>query len=90
MTPLQSILAAFRASAQTEREKGTLFEELIRTCRVTKMRFARTMDPATGKSAVPCNAVITMPAHLLDYAVALTCDQPKHGLVRGDVGTGDL
>ena len=31
MTPLQNILKAFRQAAQTEREKGTYFEELICT-----------------------------------------------------------
>jgi predicted helicase len=31
MTPLQKILAAYRATSQTERKKGTYFEELIRT-----------------------------------------------------------
>lgn len=31
MTPRQQILAAYRATSQTEREKGTYFEELIRT-----------------------------------------------------------
>ncbi len=31
MSPLQSILAAYRAISQSEREKGTYFEELIRT-----------------------------------------------------------
>ena len=31
MTPLQSILASYRTTSQTEREKGTYFEELIRT-----------------------------------------------------------
>ena len=31
MTPLQSILTTYRATSQTEREKGTYFEELIRT-----------------------------------------------------------
>ena len=31
MTPLQNILEAFRQAAQTEREKGTYFEELICT-----------------------------------------------------------
>src|SRR5687767_10512878 len=31
MTPLESILVAYRAASQTEREKGTYFEELIRT-----------------------------------------------------------
>jgi predicted helicase len=31
MTPLQTILAQYRAASQTEREKGTYFEELIRT-----------------------------------------------------------
>jgi predicted helicase len=31
MSPLQHILAAYRATSQTEREKGTYFEELIRT-----------------------------------------------------------
>lgn len=30
-TPLQSILANYRATSQTEREKGSYFEELIRT-----------------------------------------------------------
>jgi predicted helicase len=30
-SPLQTILANYRASSQTEREKGTYFEELIRT-----------------------------------------------------------
>ena len=30
-TPLQKILAQCRASSQTEREKGSYFEELIRT-----------------------------------------------------------
>ncbi len=30
-TPLQSILVQYRATSQTEREKGTYFEELIRT-----------------------------------------------------------
>ena len=30
MSPLQKILAAYRATSQTEREKGTYFEELIR------------------------------------------------------------
>lgn len=30
-TPLQSILAKYRATSQTEREKGSYFEELIRT-----------------------------------------------------------
>ena len=31
MTPLQKILTAYRSVSQTEREKGTYFEELIRT-----------------------------------------------------------
>ena len=31
MTPLQRILTAYRATSRTEREKGTYFEELIRT-----------------------------------------------------------
>jgi predicted helicase len=31
MTALQRILAKYRAAAQTEKEKGTYFEELIRT-----------------------------------------------------------
>lgn len=31
MTPLQAILASYRATSETEREKGTYFEELIRT-----------------------------------------------------------
>lgn len=31
MTHLQSILSAYRATSQTEREKGSYFEELIRT-----------------------------------------------------------
>jgi predicted helicase len=31
MSPLQSLLANYRATSQTEREKGTYFEELIRT-----------------------------------------------------------
>jgi predicted helicase len=35
MTPLQKILSAYRATTQTEREKGTYFEELIRTYPVT-------------------------------------------------------
>jgi hypothetical protein len=30
-TPLQTILESYRASSQTEREKGSYFEELIRT-----------------------------------------------------------
>ncbi len=30
-TPLQSILESYRATSQTEREKGSYFEELIRT-----------------------------------------------------------
>lgn len=30
MTPLETLLARYRAAAQTEREKGTYFEELIR------------------------------------------------------------
>jgi predicted helicase len=31
MTALQSILETYRSSSKTEREKGTYFEELIRT-----------------------------------------------------------
>jgi len=31
MSPLKSILAKYREAAQTEREKGTYFEELVRT-----------------------------------------------------------
>jgi len=31
MTPLQKILTEYRSASQTEREKGTYFEELIRT-----------------------------------------------------------
>ena len=31
MTPLETILAKYRASSKTEREKGSYFEELIRT-----------------------------------------------------------
>ena len=30
-SPLQTILAKYRATSQSEREKGTYFEELIRT-----------------------------------------------------------
>ena len=30
-TPLQEILSAYRSASRTEREKGTYFEELIRT-----------------------------------------------------------
>ncbi len=30
MSPLQSILAKYRASSQSEREKGSYFEQLIR------------------------------------------------------------
>jgi predicted helicase len=40
MTPLQSILAAYRATSQSEREKGTYFEELIRTYLRHEPRFA--------------------------------------------------
>ena len=40
MTPLQSILAAYRATSQTEREKGSYFEELIRTYFRQEPRFA--------------------------------------------------
>ena len=40
MTPLQKILAAYRATSQTEREKGTYFEELIRTYFRNEPRFA--------------------------------------------------
>jgi predicted helicase len=40
MTPLQSILAAYRATSQTEREKGTYFEELIRTYFRNEPKFA--------------------------------------------------
>ncbi|MCU0751017.1 MAG: restriction endonuclease [Akkermansiaceae bacterium] len=39
MTPLQKILAAYRATSQTEREKGTYFEELIRTYFRNEPRF---------------------------------------------------
>jgi predicted helicase len=38
MTPLQQILAAYRATSQTEREKGK------------KMKFAKKKDPETCKS----------------------------------------
>ena len=31
MTPLQTILVQYRADSRTEREKGTYFEELVRT-----------------------------------------------------------
>ncbi len=31
MTALQSIFASYRATAKSEEEKGTYFEELIRT-----------------------------------------------------------
>lgn len=40
MTPLQDILATYRATSQTEREKGSYFEELIRTYFRQKPRFA--------------------------------------------------
>ncbi len=40
MSPLQSILAAYRATSQSEREKGTYFEELIRTYLRHEPRFA--------------------------------------------------
>ena len=30
MTPLQTLLARYRATSQSEKEKGTYFEELIR------------------------------------------------------------
>lgn len=40
MTPLQQILTAYRAISQTEREKGTYFEELIRTYFRNEPRFA--------------------------------------------------
>jgi len=40
MTPLQSILAAYRSTSLTEREKGSYFEELIRTYLRHEPRFA--------------------------------------------------
>jgi predicted helicase len=40
MTPLQQILAAYRKDSRTEREKGTYFEELIRTYFRHEPRFA--------------------------------------------------
>jgi predicted helicase len=40
MTPLQKILEKYRATSQTEREKGTYFEELIRTYFRNEPRFA--------------------------------------------------
>jgi len=43
MTPLQNILASYRSSSQTEREKGTYFEELIRTY----FRFEASYPPPT-------------------------------------------
>ena len=35
MTPLHSILTAYRTTSQTEREKGTYFEECATTIKVT-------------------------------------------------------
>jgi len=40
MSPLQKILATYRAQSQTEREKGSYFEELIRTYFRNEPRFA--------------------------------------------------
>ena len=40
MSSLQSILATYRAQSQTEREKGSYFEELIRTYFRNEPRFA--------------------------------------------------
>ena len=40
MSPLQSVLAAYRAKSQSQKEKGSYFEELIRTCFRNEPRFA--------------------------------------------------
>jgi predicted helicase len=40
MTPLETILAQYRSTSVTEREKGTYFEELIRTYFRNEPRFA--------------------------------------------------
>ena len=40
MNSLKSILATYRAQSQTEREKGSYFEELIRTYFRNEPRFA--------------------------------------------------
>jgi len=40
MSPLQSILTKYRATSQSEREKGSYFEELIRTYFRNEPRFA--------------------------------------------------
>lgn len=39
MTPLETILAKYRSSSMTEREKGTYFEEFIRTYFRNEPRF---------------------------------------------------
>ena len=40
MSPLQQILKSYRSTSKTEREKGSYFEELIRTYFRNEPRFA--------------------------------------------------
>jgi hypothetical protein len=50
MSPLQSILAKYRAQSQTEREKGSYFEEFIRTYFRFEASYAKNMACGTGKT----------------------------------------
>lgn len=50
MSPLQSILAKYRTTSQSEREKGSYFEELIRTYFRFEATYPRNMACGTGKT----------------------------------------
>ncbi len=60
MTPLQQILATYRQDSRTEREKGTYFEELIRTFEFSKRKCADTGKNLADKTTVIYNDFITL------------------------------
>jgi predicted helicase len=96
MTALQSILADYRATSQSEREKGTYFEELIRTYFRYEASFADLYSDvwlfadwakAHGFSAKDTGIDLVAKTHGTEefHAIQCKCYDPTHRVRKADI-----
>ena len=78
MRPLQSILASYRATSQSEREKGTYFEELIRTYFRYEATYARNMACGTGKTITSLKIAEEVAGNNKRLAVEMATNDEAH------------
>jgi predicted helicase len=100
-TPLQKILAKYRATSQTEREKGSYFEELIRTYFRFEASYADLYSdvwlfgdwakeigtPEFGITAKDTGIDLVAKTHGTDeyHAIQCKCYAPDHSVKKADI-----